>query len=529
MVEVSARARGRAIWAIVAVLALAVGACSSGGGDASSASSGESTSAPAAVDRDGVVNVGMDLAQNGQFSLDPAKAVGPPSLDAVYALVYGRLLRKTDEGELVPGLAQSATVVDANTIDVTLHDGMTWQDGQPFTSQSVKDGLDYTLVSDNREGFGSAFFSLTSVEVTGPTTLKLHISDGTAASWFDTFISGMEASIVRPGSDFTKPVGAGPMTITSFIDSREIVLTRFDGYWDAANVGFGGMKLLHVAAAQPQASTNALQSGQLDVATLDVDQLPALSGDVESLTVSDPSRMVRVVPCKSEGPLSDARVRTALSKAIDRESLSDAVYEGTADPGSELWPEGHRFFTEDVEDVSSYDVEGAKQLLADAGYPDGFTFDLSTFNALAMPAVASVLEQQFAAIGVTAKINVTDDIVGQVLLPQAPGAVILPATPNTGLQKLEDYSGDSLGNVCSYDDPALNALISQLSRVSESTEEAVDLWDQINTKYADEALGFPLTFASNIGGYNSSRVTIGSVYPGGLFVFPDIYDSHMNS
>jgi peptide/nickel transport system substrate-binding protein len=529
MVEVSARARGRAIWALVAVLALAVGACSSGGGDASPANSGESTSAPAAVDRDGVVNVGMDLAQNGQFSLDPAKAVGPPSLDAVYALVYGRLLRKTDEGELVPGLAQSATVVDANTIEVTLHDGMTWQDGQPFTSQSVKDGLDYTIASDNRAGLGSQFFSLTSVEVTGPTTLKLHISDGTASSWFDTFISGMEATIVRPGSDFTKPVGAGPMTITSFIDSREIVLTRFDGYWDAANVGFGGMNLLHVAAAQPQASTNALQSGQLDVATLDVDQLPALSGDVESLTVSDPSRMVRVVPCKSDGPLADARVRTALSKAIDRESLSDAVYEGTADPGSELWPEGHRFFTEDVEDVSSYDVEGAKQLLTDAGYPDGFTFDLSTFNALSMPAVASVLEQQFAAIGVTAKINVTDDIVGQVLLPEAPGAVILPATPNTGLQKLEDYSGDSLGNVCSYDDPVLNALIAELSRVSESTEEAVDLWDQINTKYANEALGFPLTFASNIGGYNSSRVTIGSVYPGGLFVFPDIYDSHMNS
>ncbi|HEY6533882.1 MAG TPA: ABC transporter substrate-binding protein [Acidimicrobiales bacterium] len=508
---------------------LVVGACSSGTDGAASDETGTPDTTEGAFDRDGVVNVGIDLVQANLFTFDPAQMQGTPSMDAVYALVYGRLLRQAADGSLGPGLAESAVVVDENTIDIELHEGMTWQDGEPFDAESVKAGLDYTLASNNRGGLGTAFFSVSSVDVTGPTSVQLKINDGTAASWFDTYISGIEATIVRPGSDFSKPVGAGPMAIASYSPQKSLTLERFDEYWEADEVDLGGMTFIHTDSTQPQAATNALRAGQIDVASLTVDQLPSLGGDLKEVSVPDASRMFRVVPCKRDGALADPKVRIAMNKAIDRSAISEVVFAGTAEPGVELWPEGHRLFTEAVAEDLAYDPEGARQLLAEAGYPDGLSFDLWALNALNLPVVAEVLEQQLAAVGITANLVVSNELLSGFLQPEAPGAAILPGTPNSGLEKLEDYQGESLGNVCSYDDPELNTLIAQLAKVSENSDAAVAIWDQINTLYAEKALGVVLGFSSNIGGYNSSRLTMNSTYPGGLFVVPDIYDSHMNS
>jgi ABC-type transport system substrate-binding protein len=246
------------------------------------------------------------------------------------------------------------------------------------------------------------------------------------------------------------------------------------------------------------------------------------------VTVTDPESLIRLLPCKNQAPFDDVRIRTALNKAVDRDAISEAVFAGTATPAVELWPEGNRFFTEDVADDLAYDPDGAKKLIEEAGSPE-VSFLLFSLNGLSLPEVAQVLEQEFAAVGLKAELTISNQLVDQFLAPQAAGAALFPGTPNSGLEKLQDYSGDSLGNVCKYNNSELDGLIAQLSRVSESTDQAVALWDQINTLFANEALGVNLVFSSNLGGYNQSRLTMNSTFPGGLVVFPDIFDSHMNS
>jgi peptide/nickel transport system substrate-binding protein len=507
------------------VVVLLAGACSS-----TSSESTDTTAGPGAqesVDRDGTLKLGFDLTQNGQFSWEPGANTAYGSLDPLWYLVYGRLMRATADGTFVPDLAESVTVVDPNTIDIVVRPDQTWQDGAPFDAASVKAGLDHNLQSDPaRSAFPEAFYKVTSVDVVDPVTVRLKFDNGSAASWYDTFITAAQTTITRPGTYEGAPIGAGPMKVTAYTPDSVLTMERYDGFWNAEEVGFAGIDIVQVANGQAQAATAALQAGQANIVTFDTTQLSALSGALEPAILSDPSRLMRVGMCRRDTPLDNADVRRAISNAIDREALNDAVFEGTAEPAVQLWPEGNRFFNPEVGDELDYDPETAKQLIADSGLTDP-TFDLYVLDNLGLPDTAVVLEQQLAAVGITANITVTPDLVGQFLTPQTPGATVFPATSNPGLLKLKDFNGTATSNLCGWHDQRIQDLFDQISKVSTDTEEAQQAWWELEEIYADQTLGVPLLFASVVGGYDSDRLVLGELYPGGLAVVPDIYTSRI--
>jgi peptide/nickel transport system substrate-binding protein len=293
-------------------------------------------------------------------------------------------------------------------------------------------------------------------------------------------------------------------------------------------VGFAAIDTVPTPASSPQSSMAALQAGQADVVTVDTTQLASMTGPLKAITVSDPSRLMRMAFCRRDQPLADPVLRKAINKAIDRESINEAVFEGTAEPAIQMWPEGNRFFNTDVGDELAYDPEGARQLLADAGISNP-SFDLVLLNSLMIPEVATVIEQQLADVGITAKLTITPDLVGQFLAPQAPGATIFPASPNPGLAKVKDFSGTAQSNLCSYNDPQIEALATQIGKVSPDSDEAKDLWWQLAQIYADDALDAPIVFASIVGGYNTDKLVLGETNPNGVWVVPDIYTSYMAS
>ena len=206
--------------------------------------------------------------------------------------------------------------------------------------------------------------------------------------------------------------------------------------------------------------------------------------------------------------------------AIDREAVSEAIYGGTAEPMTQSWPAGHRLNNPDVEGDLGYDPEGARQLLQEAGYGDGVDVDIYPVDINNLPDVAVVMKQQLAEVGIDLTIIPSPNYVAQFLEPGTPAIGLYPSFVS-GPQKLTAWSGETLGNVCDYSDPELDALISQVRQVSESSDEAVELWHEISAIVTRDALSGFIVFTSVLAAYDTDRIGDMTPFPYGGNLLPD--------
>jgi peptide/nickel transport system substrate-binding protein len=520
------RSVGRAC-ALLIVIGLLLAACSDDSGDTSTpGGSTEDTAAVSDIDPNGVIRVGIDLqSQAGQqLGFDPTQLKPTANAyDGIWFLVYGRLMIQNGDGSLTPDLAESATIVDTSTIEVVLRDGLTFSDGSPLDAAALRASLDTAVANraTNETAYQAPFFALQSVTVTDPTTARLAIGGGTAASWFDAYIAGWQTSIIKPDqADWTIPIGGGPMVVDSFESGRSLVMSRNDRYWNADAVKLGGYEFVQISNEQPQSGIAALRAGQVDLTITDPTQLADVTGQFDTYARVDPNQTISMHICKKDGPLADAGVRTAINKGIDRDSINEAVYGGLAEPATQLWPTGHKFNDPDLDDELAYDVDGAKQLLQEAGYGQGATIDLHFIPFFGMETVATVFKDQMQQIGVEVNILTGASYVADFLEPNAPGLGLYNGgTP--GVAKLNAWVGDGLGNVCDYSNPQLAGLYDQLRGVSQSEPEAVELWHEVDELVVGEALGGFLFFRPALAAYDTERVGDVQSLVLGTYIVPD--------
>jgi ABC-type transport system substrate-binding protein len=507
--------------AMAMVLGLVGPAC--GGSDGSSSDAGAPggtepvSGQPADIDPDGTIRVAYDLIatmRGGKFTLDPADVGTNLTDDSLFYLLYGRLMRVGDDGELVPDLAESATILDDDTIELKIRPGVTFSDGTPFDAAAVKAGLDRTLAKGNTTAFLASFFDLESVTVVDPSTVALSFPAGTAANWYDSYLGSFESTIVKPGeTDFAKPIGAGPMVLESYAPQQSLKLARNDRYWDNEAIRYGGLELLAVSANDQLAAVNALAAGQVDMAPATVQLMAAMGPGSEAYVVENPNRLMTFQVCKKDGPLADPDVRKAISMAVDRDGINDALYEGTYTVAQGLWPEGHRLHDPTLDEDVVHDLEGARALLEQAGHADGFSFDAYVLQTAGLPDLAQVVQQELAGLGVTMNIITAQNYPNDFLVPQKPGIGVVPNI-GSNRQKLDQWTGDGLGNACKYSDPELAALKEELLQVSDSTPAAVELWKDIERKViGSDMLSVPLLFAASVVGYRPAVVAEPSVLP----------------
>jgi peptide/nickel transport system substrate-binding protein len=517
--------------ALLAVMAMALGACSSDDDSGSPPGTGGSSDSGVAddVDPNGVITLGVDLQQTGGSGafFDPAKTTSTAN-DAPQYLIFGRFYRPLQDGTSVPDQAESAEVVDANTIVVKIRPNQTFHDGSPFDAQAVKTGLDSTIAAKNERGLRSDFYALTSVDVVDPLTVRLNIANGRAASWF-TFLDEFQVTIVKPGNADTEiPIGAGPMKVTAQTIGQSITLEKYDGYWDADSIKYTGMNLVHMVNATPQTITNALKTGEIDLGGTDPTQLAALTGNLSMFAREDSASNMTLMICKKDGPLANPAARKALNMAIDREALSEGAYAGTAAPGWQMWPEGYTFYNEEVGELLNYDPEGAKRMLAEAGYPNGFEFDMYALSSLGVPDAAQIMKEQLAAVGITANLKISNNYVADFLTPQSPGAGLVPGG-SANRDKLNQFTGQGIGNTCSYSDPELNAIVAELGTVSDSDPKAKELWDEATDIIYNDALGGFYIFRSTLAGYNTDRLGDLQLWPLSNPVWPWPFSTYVKA
>jgi ABC-type transport system substrate-binding protein len=359
--------------------------------------------------------------------------------------------------------------------------------------------------------------------------VRLNIANQRAASWFDTFMYSFQVTITKPGNADTEiPIGAGPMKVTAQQIGQSITLERYDDYWDAESVRIAGMKVVHMVNATPQTATNALKTGEIDISGTDATQLPALTGDLDVFAREDPSANMTLMICKKDGPLANASARKALNMAIDREAVSDGAYAGTAAPGWQVWPESYPYYNERVGELLDYDPEGARQALVEAGYPNGFEFDMYALSSLGVPEAAQVMKEQLAEVGIVANLKISNNYVADFLTPESPGAGLVPGGL-TGRDKLNQFTGQGIGNTCKYSDPQLDAIVAELSTVSDSDPKAKQLWDKATDIVYEQALGGFYVFRSTLAGYNTERLGDLQLWPLSIPVWPDIFSTYVKA
>jgi len=305
--------------------------------------------------------------------LDPSSHVAGSIREIVYSNVFQGLLLTDENGKEYPSLAESIDVSkDQLTYTFKLRKGVTFHDGSPFDSSSVKFSLDRARGPNSVNAGKRIFEPIDTIETPDPLTVVIKLKRPTGSFLYN--MGSADAIMVSPKSADTNlqnPIGTGPFKFDRWAKGDRIELSRYDKYWgEPAKVSKATFRIINDAQAQ----VSALQTGE-------VDAFP-LMGAPETLAQFANNPRFKVVVGQTQAevymplnhrrkPFDDVRVRRAMTHAIDRKAVIDGSVAGYGTPiGSHFPPSDPDYL--DLTGVYPYDPAKARQLLAEAGYPQGF-------------------------------------------------------------------------------------------------------------------------------------------------------------
>jgi len=308
----------------------------------------------------------------------------------VYASLCDKLVDISPDLEIVPQLATGWEWSDDGLeLTMTLREDASFHDGTPFNAAAVVANIDRSqnLPESRRK---SEVKSITGVEAVDDYTVKFTLGtpDATLIAQFADR-SGMMLSptaTAEAGTDFgLNPICSGPFKFDERIQQDRIVLSKFDDYWNADAINFDTVTFLPIPDTTVRLAN--LRSGDLDMlerlAATDAKSVKA-DGDLtyaEAVSLGYQGITINVANgAGADNPLGqDARIRQALSLAIDRNVINQVVFEGAFAAGNQSFPPTSPWYNADIP-VPARDVEAAKALLAEAGYPDGIDIEIQMPN-----------------------------------------------------------------------------------------------------------------------------------------------------
>jgi len=469
--------RRAAALAAVVTITSAAAACGSG---APSNTGGKSSSSA------GTLTLGAALASatfNPWLSPD-----GDNEYLQLEGAVYDSLTHIGPDGQIEPGLAAKWTFTSPTTLMLTLRSGVTFSDGTPVNAAAVKANFDYVKTA-SPAAQQNAYIAALTTTVVNSTTLKL-VSPNPEPDLLTDFATGggyivNPKALKDPSTLTTKPAGSGPYVLSSSIPGQQWTFTRRAGYWDAAQYPYSTLVLKSYASAQAQ--DDALRAGQLQGAPESPTLVKADLASGLRVEESRPEAFDGIWLADRSGKdvqaLGKVQVRQALNYALNRVAIMKAVYGPLGIPGSLVMPAGLPGYSASANAAYGYDPAKARQLLAAAGYPHGFTLPV-----LSSP-VADTLVQAMAgylrAVGVNVQIaDHTTDFLSQAYSGKW-GAVVFAWTPIPPAQNMDELlSPTGLGNFDHSTDPQIDALLAKTQQTSggAQTTALTQLVQAVNTQ-----------------------------------------------
>jgi ABC-type transport system substrate-binding protein len=363
-------------------------------------------------------------------SLDPANAQGNPS-EVANRMIYDNLVRFDEKLKLLPGLATEwKQAEDGMSWTFTLRQGVTFHDGTPFNAEAVKVFFERWIGPEKPSRANLFTPYLQSVEIQGDYSIKVNLKRPFA--FFINNVAHSSSGIVSPaalkkyGKDIKRnPVGTGPFKFQEWVVGDHLTVVRNDAYWA------GKPKLAKIIVKTVKESSGRvmmLQSGDADlIVKVPSEDIPRLKKD--SKVILDTTETLKVLFLginNAKKPFTDVRVRQALAYAIDKEILAQAIYQGRAEAVPSIVAPLTTGYVP-VKGLGS-DVQKAKKLLAEAGFPNGFKTTLLCPQGRYPKdfELAQALQQQFKKIGVDVSVQAME------------WAAYLAAWRNTGKPPEED-------------------------------------------------------------------------------------------
>jgi peptide/nickel transport system substrate-binding protein len=395
-----------AVAVLVAGLGVVVAGCGGSSGGGSSASPSSSAMPVADV---------LRASDDGLVSTWDPRVTGSGEVQFMVNMYEPLVWAKPEGGEgdarYAPGLAESWEVSsDGLEYTFNLRQGVTFHDGTPFNADAVKYSID--AIIELGQGYAYLWGDLDRVEVIDDYTVKFYLKD--SIPLLDIASSEYGAWIFSPATkgkstkwwDEGKDAGTGPYMLESYKPQQEIVMSAYPDYW-------GGWKDNQYKTIVSQVITEAntgqqmLEAGQLDwLGVIPFDQIDALKAnpDVQVQTWRSLVTMIAYLNCAKK-PLSDPLVRQALSYATPTEDMIAACINGFGTPSAGLIPVGLWPHNDAIQPYP-YDLEKAKELLAQAGYPDGFDMELDYITEEPyMKTGTTLMKESYAEIGVNVTVK----------------------------------------------------------------------------------------------------------------------------
>ena len=436
----------------------------SGCGDSSTAETPESRAAANTI----VVGIAQDL----DNSLDPHKTVKAGTREVMFNVFEG-LMKPTPEGDLTPAIASDYQVSeDRLTYTFTLRDGVKFHNGDTVTAEDVVYSIQRCAAATETGIVPvEAFSNITDIQAPDASTVVI-----TLAQPDNEFLSYMTTAVLPADYDQqdTDPVGTGPFKFVSRAAQDSIVLEKFDEYWGTpAQLDQVTFKIIENA----DSLLMSLQSGAIDLcAHLTSTQVAQLGEDFD--VAEGTMNLVQALYLNNAvEPFDNELVRQALCYAIDKQAIIDLAFDGYGSPiGSSMYPAFGKYFDESLTDYYPHDTEKAKELLAQAGYPDGFSMTITVpSNYKPHMDTAQVLVQQLAEVGITTEIQaveweswVSDAYTNRQFQSTVVG---VDASNMTARALLERFTSTADNNFINYSNADYDALFAQAQATADDAEQ----------------------------------------------------------
>nr|WP_305798460.1 ABC transporter substrate-binding protein [Thioclava sp. F28-4] len=483
-------------------------------------------------------------------TLDPAIGYDWQNWSMIKSVFDGLMDYVPGTTELRPGLAESYEISDdGTTFTFKLREGVKFHNGREMTAEDVKYSLD-RVTTPATQSPGAGFFgsikgydamadgsatSLEGVTVVDPYTVKIELSRPDA-----TFLHVMAlnfASVVPKeavdeyGTDFGKhPVGTGAFKLSDWTIGQQLVFEKNADYW-RSGVPYLDSITFEVGQ-EPIVALLRLQQGEVDVPG---DGIPPAKFN-EVMDNPDEAKRVVVGGQLHTGyitlnvqmePFDKVEVRQAMNMAINKDRIVQMI-NGRATPANQPLPPSMPGYTKDYEGYP-FDQEKAKQMLADAGYPDGFETELYVMNTDPNPRIAQAIQQDLSQIGVKVDIKA----LAQANVIEAGGTPkTAPMIWSGGMAWIADFPdpsnfyGPILGcagaveggwNWSWYCNEELDAMATEADSITDPAkqDERLQKWSDVYMKVMEDAPWVPV--------FNENRYTMKSGRMGGadaLYVDP---------